>query len=612
MEKGDNPYEILGVSKDDADLATLKKAYRKLALKHHPDKQETEEERAAAHNIFAKLSAAYEVLTDPVKKYDYDQAHKDANGPKPPAKKPPADFRNFHQQQQQQQQTSAPTPAPPAKKATAQTHAPSSKPKAKAAAAPAPAPAKPASSKNFASTTPHPKPAPAKAAAAARPMPQKSASERNFNTNNNNNSNNFQPFRSPQPPKKKSAPAPPPPPPGSSFDSPRRSSSYSFKLPTQSDKTDHKPVKSSTSKGSGVDTSYSYAAPSAKPKSARHFGSSASCAPDTSYSYAAPAKPKSARVGPSSSSSVGGGTPDTSYSYAASPQKPKSTVFGWNRNSSSTKPRSKSPMSGNSSTAKRESTPYAGKPMESTTKVGERPRSKSPNPLLAKRESTPYAGKPIESTTRVVGEPPFSPTKASKPRVAMPYSGKPHEVTRVEPTTTAASSSSSAKFHDPYEVFNRVMAEEFGADYKKSNKSGWNNNNNKKKDGSKSGPTKKTTTKNSSNHPKNSAPAPPVNPNDPDAPVSISTSTKTIQHDDGRVEVKTITKILRQDGSIEKVVQSSIADSAKDVAKLPDSNTSAAYSRPGSGNGRSGATLLSPTSAPSKKGGRLSRMFAAN
>ena len=53
-------YEVLGVERD-ADDAALKKAYRKLALKLHPDKNPGDE---AAAEKFKELGAAYETLTD--------------------------------------------------------------------------------------------------------------------------------------------------------------------------------------------------------------------------------------------------------------------------------------------------------------------------------------------------------------------------------------------------------------------------------------------------------------------------------------------------------------------------------------------------------------------
>jgi curved DNA-binding protein CbpA len=74
MDKGDDPYEILGVSYDATD-AEIKKAFRKGALKYHPDKQETEEDKEEAHHIFAKFADAYDTLTDLVKRYDWKQAN---------------------------------------------------------------------------------------------------------------------------------------------------------------------------------------------------------------------------------------------------------------------------------------------------------------------------------------------------------------------------------------------------------------------------------------------------------------------------------------------------------------------------------------------------------
>ena len=63
-------YEILGVGRD-ADADTIKKAYRKLALKYHPDRNPDDAEVAAAK--FKEASEAYQVLSDSEKRGQYDR-----------------------------------------------------------------------------------------------------------------------------------------------------------------------------------------------------------------------------------------------------------------------------------------------------------------------------------------------------------------------------------------------------------------------------------------------------------------------------------------------------------------------------------------------------------
>ncbi|OHT17029.1 DnaJ domain containing protein [Tritrichomonas foetus] len=64
-----NPYSVLHVD-HDADDNTIKKAYRKLAMKWHPDKNPDNPEMA--ESMFESISRAYQILSDPVKRRQYD------------------------------------------------------------------------------------------------------------------------------------------------------------------------------------------------------------------------------------------------------------------------------------------------------------------------------------------------------------------------------------------------------------------------------------------------------------------------------------------------------------------------------------------------------------
>ena len=66
-------YQILGVPKDASEEA-IKKAYRKLARKHHPDLNPND---AEANKKFQQINEANEVLSDPEKRKKYDQYGKD-------------------------------------------------------------------------------------------------------------------------------------------------------------------------------------------------------------------------------------------------------------------------------------------------------------------------------------------------------------------------------------------------------------------------------------------------------------------------------------------------------------------------------------------------------
>ena len=70
-------YQVLGVSRQ-ADASELKKAYRRLAMKYHPDRNQGD---ADAERHFKEVSEAYEVLSDDQRRAAYDRfGHADASG----------------------------------------------------------------------------------------------------------------------------------------------------------------------------------------------------------------------------------------------------------------------------------------------------------------------------------------------------------------------------------------------------------------------------------------------------------------------------------------------------------------------------------------------------
>jgi DnaJ-class molecular chaperone len=71
-----DPYDILGVSRT-ATEAEIKKAYRKLAKAHHPDRNTSDPK---AKDRFAEANAAYEILGEPEKRAQFDRGEIDAEG----------------------------------------------------------------------------------------------------------------------------------------------------------------------------------------------------------------------------------------------------------------------------------------------------------------------------------------------------------------------------------------------------------------------------------------------------------------------------------------------------------------------------------------------------
>jgi DnaJ-class molecular chaperone len=83
-----DPYTILGVGRL-ADAAEIKSAYRKAAKKHHPDQNAGDPK---AQQRFAEINQAHEILSDPIKRDEFDRGLIGNDG-KPTAPKPGAGFR---------------------------------------------------------------------------------------------------------------------------------------------------------------------------------------------------------------------------------------------------------------------------------------------------------------------------------------------------------------------------------------------------------------------------------------------------------------------------------------------------------------------------------------
>ena len=69
---GKNYYNTLGIDRHSTE-EEIKKAYRKLALKYHPDKNK----QPGAEERFKEIAEAYEVLSDPSKRATFDRYRED-------------------------------------------------------------------------------------------------------------------------------------------------------------------------------------------------------------------------------------------------------------------------------------------------------------------------------------------------------------------------------------------------------------------------------------------------------------------------------------------------------------------------------------------------------
>jgi len=80
MEGNEDPYAILGISQD-ASAADIKKAYRKLALHHHPDRQTDPAAKENATAKFAQIANAYSILSDEEERKQHDLRKKYGGAP---------------------------------------------------------------------------------------------------------------------------------------------------------------------------------------------------------------------------------------------------------------------------------------------------------------------------------------------------------------------------------------------------------------------------------------------------------------------------------------------------------------------------------------------------
>ena len=86
-------YKIMGIARNAAD-SEIKKAYRKLALKWHPDKNQDKKELASDN--FKKISEAYEILSDTNKRTLYNKYGKKGLGRGPTTNRGDSHTRHFH------------------------------------------------------------------------------------------------------------------------------------------------------------------------------------------------------------------------------------------------------------------------------------------------------------------------------------------------------------------------------------------------------------------------------------------------------------------------------------------------------------------------------------
>ena len=560
MNKDDCPYDILGVEEDSSD-ADIKKAYRKLALKHHPDKQHTPEDKEAANDVFCKLSQAYETLSDPVKKYDYRLA----NGKKEKKATKVTKTETDTSTNSTSNSTSSGSTSSPNVKTTTETSYEPPKPKPQTNySSPSPTASTPNQSNSWSKVQPN-------NTTSSGPKVKKQPNK--FNSNSSNHTAETDPSSSSTetdtsysytaPPKKKSMPPPPNRPPAN-----RRASTgtgYSYiPPPGKAENMNANPTAPGTplfkKKMPVKKVPLSSPVPKKKVPVTK--------VPNTSYSYVPPPGKSTEHTAAAAPKKVPVQKVDSSYNYVPPPHKATETFASpVKKKQPPSKKQVPAPKPPPTRTGSPTSTSWSRASHKDTPTPPRKTTIPPPRKNMTKKKTVPPPKKTIGKTTTTTPKKPIIHKGETEYVWTRDTPNVMATITGVNKKPTAPllrNHKNNPQFHDPFQIFDNVMMDEYGDDYQKSSSpSGWSDPSTFSKANHKMEPKKK----------KGGVLGFFSGKSKPNEVVSMTMSTKTLQHDDGRMELKTITKIKRVDGSVERVVQSSLVDDTTTVS-VP-SNTSA-------------------------------------